>query len=497
MYKYLPALFIWIFLFSFESLSSSFSDDELGNRIAIGFSGNSYQNITQENLDRAFSMGINLVEISDYGSVNHLSFNEFNIFYRHRLFYPTVQKLRDNRTDIVREIESAYRELYQRYPGQIFAISPFSFPPENDLRFYSEAFELADTLGRNIDASFYYHSSLSSPDILPDSFNFVMGFASPSTILRENAQVMLFEPTGNKHESFQLLEQLLNRSVEYPSSIIVIPSDWFFEQMEKSSDLMLVFISHMQGQSVNIPMPDPGESIPSVNWGVILLVVIWISFILHYKNQPVYSGILTRYFTSHSFFVNDVMEHRFRNSAPGLIILIQHSLLTGLAFYATASVFFSKLGLEALSIHFPGLFISGYELLSLFVLGVLTALLAHLIAVFWIYILNKQLTHISQVLNLYSWPLHINLLLVTLLIFFKQMGALEIWILATAVSIVFTCFMSFNMAAVDSARFLEKFRVMNLFFTIGLHLLIITALLIFFFYSPIIIEPLRLALFLP
>jgi hypothetical protein len=56
--------------------------------------------------------------------------------------------------------------------------------------------------------------------------------------------------------------------------------------------------------------------------------------------------------------------------------------------------------------------------------------------------------------------------------------------------------MAFNLAAIDCVRFLEKFKAVNFLFTVVLHILVITGLVIWLFNSPRIIEPIRLALFL-
>jgi hypothetical protein len=419
LYKFFLNFILWLFLSLFISSVSHAQTDELGNRIAITFFDQSSHTIVQEDLDMFRSIGISIIEIPGLSSTNHLSFDGFNLFLRNPLKYPTAYRLNMEKENMMQEVLSLYREVNNSYTGNIAALSLFSYPNENDAQFFAAASAFADTLSRHISTPLYYNSSKIAPELLPNNFDFTSGLISSNSNLGtlDNLQAVHFRPSENKREDFRVLEYLLNQTVRQSSSITILPAGWLLEKLTNVEGFDRILQSHMRGNVVELPLPDSEADTPPVNWSVVLLVLIWISFLIHYKNQPGYSAILMRYFTGHSFFVADVMEHRLRSSAPGFIILFQHSLLSGLALYIMSDTYFRDLGLDALTTYFPGLIFDGMEYVSLFLIGTIIALLSHLVSVFWIYILNKQTSHISQVLNLYSWPLHVNLIFVTLLVF--------------------------------------------------------------------------------
>lgn len=492
------ALFFWFFLIPAHAFSSDFSSDDLGNRIALSFYPDHAQQVSQETLQKAAGLGIDLVEISDFSSVSHLSFDEYTIFLRHTLLFPTSNKLTANRESIVQNTVRLLRDADQLYPGQAVAINLFSFPNEKNSQFYSAAAELADTLSQFTDLSLYYQSAQSRVDVLPSGYSFYSGLVTPDrNIDQYHSEVIYFKPSAKERESIQSLENVLNEMVQKSESITIIPAHWFAERLETNSGFGEILRPHIEGNLVEFPLPAAISDPPPMNWSVVLLVIIWISFVLHYRTQPGYSAILTRYFTAHSFFVTDIKENRLRSSAPPFVILFQHALLAGLCFYVAANSFISQMGLDALTKYFPFIFIEGYQLTSFFVIGTVLALLSHLVSVFWLFIMNKQATHLSQVLNLYSWPLHLNLLLVTLLVILSQAESSELWIFITASAFVVVWFLSFNFAAVDCAKLLEKFGSVYLLFTVGLHFLLLLGAVILLFNFPFVLEPFQLAYYLP
>jgi hypothetical protein len=136
-------------------------------------------------------------------------------------------------------------------------------------------------------------------------------------------------------------------------------------------------------------------------------------------------------------------------------------------------------------------------ILSLFISAVLVAVLLEMVSVFWIYISNKKLTSFSQILNLYSWPLHLNLLVVTFLVVFNRVGFDEIWTLILGAVFILIWFFSFNIAAIDSSKFLENGRTLFLSGTVGVHMLVMIGIFMYLLYSPSILEPILFAIEVP
>ena len=290
---------------------------------------------------------------------------------------------------------------------------------------------------------------------------------------------------------FLSLSRVLNES------ITILPARWFFNQVEQRSDLRYLIRDFTSGNNITFPLPQQPEPPPFINWSVILLLLIWGSYALHFRYQPIYSQSMTRYFSNHMFFVDDVMENRLRNVLPGFILLIQHALLTGLFVFACVEVLVSSLGLDVIRNYFPSLMFLESTTLSLFLSAVIVAVVLQTVSVIWIYVTNKKLTSFSQILNLYSWPLHLNLIVVTFLVVFNSVGFDEIWTLILITVFILIWFFSFNIAAIDSSKYLEKGRYLFLLGTVGIHVCIVIGILVYLLYSPSFLEPIIFAIELP
>ncbi|MEX2457092.1 MAG: hypothetical protein WD381_07240, partial [Balneolaceae bacterium] len=304
-------------------------------------------------------------------------------------------------------------------------------------------------------------------------------------------------PGDDERQTLLTLEKQLNESLRFDDSLIILPAEWLLNKLEENPDFQFIIQKYLNGEQVTIPLPNQSADNPGVNWSVLLLFLIWISFVLHYKYQPVYSQSAARYFTNHTFFVTDIMENRLRNPLPGIYLLLQHALITGLFFYVSAQVLFSENGLQILAHHFPSIIWLESVLGSFFLIGIILALILQSVSILWIYLLNNKLRYFSQVINLYSWPLHINLFSVTLLVMFNQVGFGEKWIMALGIIFGLVWFFSFNIAAIDGAKFLDKYRILYLLATVGLHVLIVVIIIWFVLFSASITDPFRFAISAP
>ncbi|MEX0905686.1 MAG: hypothetical protein WD604_05490 [Balneolaceae bacterium] len=497
----LPLILIllpWLVFPSQENLPADTTAVFAEKRIALSFSGSDSFIPEESQLNLAHSTGIDLLEISEVTLFENVQADSFSILLNTPIHFPTSFELAATKTEIVSTIHRHYREAQELFPDRIIAVNTFNFPAETKPDFSQLSADIADSLFSVINTPLYFRSAYNQPPVLPAGFSFTSGYITPATIdAGISTPVVHFLPSENSRQSLEALEELFSQTESFSESIIIIPAEWLFNRIEQQPELEYVFSSYIAGNPIPFPLPAETPPRPITNWSVVLLFFIWASFVIHFRYQPVYTHSLSRYFLNHTFFVKDVMEHRIRNATPGLILYAQHALLTGLFLYVSSEVLVSNIGLAALSHHFSNFLIEGHELISLFFLGVFTALVLQTVSILWIYAFNKKLRFFSQVLNLYCWPFHLNLVVVTFLVVFNLQGSADVWVLSLSLVFGIIWFLSFNIAAIDSARFLDKFKVTNILVTVGFHILLVSFFIWLFLNSPDIIEPLQLAISLP
>lgn len=492
------ALLPWLFFSTSGILQSDLPVTDTGNQIALSFSNSGDFVPTEYQLELAKSSGIDILEVSSLSPFENLQTDSFSILLNSTIHFTTSFELAADKDEFVNLVYQHYRNAQEIFPQQITAVGMYNFPAETDPYFYPLSTEVTDTLTTLIPVPLYFQSAYHTPPAVPQGFRFAAGYITPKNIGSGiSTPVIRFVPDKNPRTSLEALENIFAQSGAFSESIIIIPAKWFFERIEQQPELEYVFSSYLSGNSIPFPLPAEEQSSPVTNWSVILLLVIWASFVVHYRYQPVYTHSLPRYFLNHTFFVKDIMEHRIRNATPGLVLYAQHALLTGLFLYVSSEVLISDIGLSALSHHFPNVLIEGYELMSLFFLGVFTALVLQTVSILWIYMLNKKFRFFSQVLNLYCWPFHLNLVVITFLVVFNLQGSADVWVFTLSLLFGIIWFLSFNFAAIDSARFIEKYKFVNILLTAGVHVLLVVFTIWFFINSPDIIQPIQLAISLP
>lgn len=474
------------------------TDQPNQHRLVLSFVSDGFVPSEQQ-LAVAEGLNMTLFEVSEPSQVSSFSDRQYSYLLAIGPEFQVPGQLSHNLSAVADDMLRTYRDFERIIPGKIAAVGAMRYPFESYPNFIETAEALSDTLLTEITVPLYLQSAGYPVNNRPYGFNFTSVRAHPEQSQHIDRSVVHFVPSDDLNATFSSLNQTMDYLLNYDESILILPASWFFSQLERQSDLRYLFTDHMSGNSVVLPLPSEESQPPYFNWSIVLLFLIWGSFALHFRYQPIYGQSVIRYFSNHSFFVDDVMEHRLRNVLPGIVLLMQHALLTGLFVYASMEVMVTKLGLEVLNFHFPGIMLFANPLFSLFMAGVATALLLQAISALWIYFSNKELTAFSQVLNLYSWPLHLNLLVVTFLIVFNQMGFSEILILVLAGLFIIIWFFSFNIAAIDSTKLLETTgaKILFLSLTVGLHIVLLLGVLTYFLYTPSVIEPILFAIDVP
>jgi hypothetical protein len=472
----------------------STSESRFGNRIALSFDSVSDQVDQQQLLVDASEIGINLIHFTHPDQLKANNADDFFLIYQHPESYSTINSLRDRSGEITADIRNTLQIVMDQYPDRIISAGLFQYPNERHPQFNAYATQIADSIREFSGLPIFYQSALSADSPNAEGFDFTV----PTVTAGENsprANALFFDPDKNIRQSKKTLENLFKHTLEFEESLLIIPAEWFQNYVSSNEDYRTIFSEYLKGNLLPFPIPQTPEAPPSIHWNVVFLFLILGSILLHMRFQPVYIQALPRYFFNHSFFLVDVIEHRIRNIFPGVLILFQHSVVTGVIMYLTADGLFNERSLSALAHHFPAVFWTTNPYVSLFLAGFFISLIMQIISVMWLHLPNKKLQFFSQTLNLYAWPLHINFLVATVLIVFHNQSPGQTLIFFLLASYLIVWFMSFNLAAYDAAKFLEKYSLPYILFTIGLHTLLFVFLIWFAFYSPAISEPVQMALF--
>lgn len=497
---YVLSLFLFGLIVSINAEAvTGFSQNESEHRIALKISTPENSLLTSSQLDEIREIGIDLLEISFPTSIPTDDLEPFYLLLDSNIHFTIENDVSADQESIINSIQLGYNSVPDRLKNNVAAVKVFDFPSDYRPSFSSSADSLLIKLSSSIEKPFYYQSAFSKPEYPVANVDFRVNRIDAKTDSNDTdfSAITFFEPSKNRVESLNKLEELLNRSLNEPESLIIIPADWFLSQTESQRAFATIISSYLDGKTVDFPMPAETSESADANWPIILLLLIWASFVLHYKYQPMYKATLPRYFFYHSFFIHDVIRQRIRSALPGIIVLFQHSVITGLFFFMLADSFVSDLGLQSLSYHYPAFFYSGFEKLSIFLIGVFFSLIFHVISIAWLYLPNKKLKQLAQVVNLYSWPFHINLIIATVAFYIVEVLSAQDLAIATIIVYFFFWFSGFIFAAVDSARFLNKFRIPNLILTVGLYFLLIIGALIIALWVPGIYQPLEMAFMLP
>ncbi len=308
-------------------------------------------------------------------------------------------------------------------------------------------------------------------------------------------QLMLYDPTSKAASYLTPFKEFLKRYGN-SSMPVFVDMQWLMNTMDRHPTVgstLRLFTSDS-----NFIFPTPEEEIPSESKHdpiVLLLLIIWGVFFANYNVSPVYRKSLNRYFLSHTFFVDDVMQRHIRTSGATTTLLLQHSLLAGICIYSMAYTLLSPVGLEALFYHYPALGVAGNSLASLFLLGCLLSLALSIVSILWISLSNKKIREYNQVVNLYAWPLQLNFVVATLMVILLKAGSSGFLIVGLGTIFILIQLFAFLVTSADTARNLFNKRGLFLSLTAGLYLLGLAGAIYWYFKSEVP-EVLDLALYL-
>jgi hypothetical protein len=482
----------------YPAVSDSLSLENGSKFLGVYLNADEASALTESKLQSFRSSGIRVIQIPDHApaSISELiGASGFRWIIEHQNpFY-----FHDYRSDadslLIAEFHQNARARYTNTTLPLIAVNLFQYPYETDNASAAFMSRMAGIVREHIDVPLFYVSGIENERVpVVAGFNFTSHAAGVNDQPEGSGFYHFYPDYNSDFASLSALKNLMEvTTASQGQSVILIPADWLLTITEKHPFLRSTFPEYSSTGQVIFPLPADSSATPSINWSVILLMIVLGSYIVHYRYQPVYKRSISRYFTNHKFFVDDILEYRTRSFWPGFILLTQHAFLCGITAYLASKYFFSDAGLQALFHHLPLLALFVASSFSFFIWGFLISIVLQAVSVVWIFILNKKLKALVQAIHLYCWPLHLNLLVVMLMVSIysanPDSGLLPILILLFPV----IWFFSFNVAAIDAAKALRGSGIFYLILTVGIHVLLISALLFFLFYTPLIYKSVYLA----
>ena len=474
--------------------------DRTQNRIALSNVSNPSFTPSSEQLDIAISSGMSLFEVSSASNVSIFTEENISLLFNADIPYPTVNALKLNRNSIIQSVTNDYLRLSNRQQSFIAAVGLFRYPADFSNGFNEIASSIADTISGMIDKPLYYHS-FSKEIVSPQEFSFTADLVNADSEthspLSLSSAVVYLEPSASDKETLATLAELMEATRGFNESIIIIPAEWFFKIHETHPAIIPVLKNYTNGRILNMPLPADAPKPAGANPGIILLFLIFAALIIQYKYQPVVLQFMGRYFFNHSFFMADILDNRVRSVSPGLAFMGIHSIVNGLFFLTIFQSFFSDAGLNILSHYFAPEIARDFELPIIFISAVVMGLIVHMLSILWLRLLNREINSFSKSINLYIWPFIFTLLPTSLLLFNHHTGNLYPVAILMAALYLLTWLVSFASASINAARRLERFRALNIFFTIGVYSLIFAGLCTALVMVPSLFEPIELALMMP
>jgi len=295
---------------------------------------------------------------------------------------------------------------------------------------------------------------------------------SLSSGVKKSAKTLMYNPadvTGFDQQSFRNILEFAKK--ENTPDILFLSFSWLAERLSEGDKIVSIIENYSSDPEAKFAI-DKKTAENNQNSGLILLFIMLIgSTAIHYRYNSMYQRLLFRYFSTHSFFVNDVAEWRIRTSAPGLIIMIQNAIAGGILLQMLAEYVVPSAGWEVLIHYFYPL---KYIYASLPVLSLCSSLgifAIELLTVLWMYLTNQSVRHINQVVLLYGWPLQINILVCGAALTIYQANMWEGYVILLAGAYVLIWLIAYLAAIMDMSSFTKKKRGVFMILTLGIGIL--------------------------
>jgi hypothetical protein len=191
----------------------------------------------------------------------------------------------------------------------------------------------------------------------------------------------------------------------------------------------------------------------------ILLLLLWGTFLVFFMLSGGYHRSLIRYFTTHNFYINDIMMRRIK---PGNEILI--SLILSLMSAGVLMVLFFQYSLDSTTIEFLNTILPFVYIISSG--GIITQFLSGSLLIFalitpgllWLSITAGGTLHQSQILQIYLLPLQLSILFASAALLSVMNGVNPGFISGMLILTLLTLLMMVALCAIDFIPYMQTAR---------------------------------------
>lgn len=395
-----------------------------------------------------------LEEVIDAGEMAAIEAAGLDVYVSVPVKFPTVWSIEKDREQLIRRW-SRYINFYRNYDN-VKGIGLFRFGQTHSSRFRDFFESLVGEIDRITDIPLYYISSSAVDSEFSALFDFRIYLAADTSDISGLAAFdriggIAYSPPGRKFD-IRMFQAILNQTREIAEVPLFLEWEWFAYNLSESN--LIEEVIHLYAADANALFANPGAQPEktSSNWLILILLIIWASFVIHYSLMPTYRKSLMRFFDNHTFLMNDVMSRHIRVGQSSTFILFQQGLLGGLFLLALVKYTLSPLGFEALIFHLPLIYPYSPNYFVIFLTGFFLFILFNAICTGWLYLMNSGIRHLSQAAIFQLWPQHLNLFVVTLLIALIFSGASPVFINIVAVMFLIVLFGSFVYSVIDAGN---------------------------------------------
>lgn len=454
---YFSRIFFIITFYIIGSTNLLKAQELLTTRLGITWESPNSSNITSK-LSFYNELGVRYIELKHpvpTAVLDSVSKYSFLVFVRFDKSFLTNSDVQRDYNFLLEEYSSLVMH-YAEYES-VVAYGLYSYSQSYHPQF-ATSFELIKKQLRQLTNREFYEINSNSQVILDFSL-----FGSIDNEVPNNTTSVVYSKNYQREDLAVVNEMFKNNP-----SIIFLHSNWLESAINDYQPFLNSLHAFVTDRTFTLPLPQHKSAPINFNWPVFLLVLTWISIGIHILLSGTYKPLIFRYFTGHRFFVDDVMRYRERSYLSGIFLFVQHTILSGLAFYVLAKFCISKNGLIAIYEVLPQLGLFGKNYFSLFALTILLTVILQLIGLAWLYIPNKSMTHFSQVLSLYTWIFHLDFVIVSIMLILLLTNGSGFFIVLLSVLFIATWLIGFFLTSFDSSKYLIEKRIEYIFKTFGL-----------------------------
>lgn len=455
----------------------------------------------QKQLGFFSSLGIRYLQIDEALPTSvwkHISALNFHVYALLPIRFPIASAFEKKDSVITKNS----RQLLKQFSSHqsVKAIGIFAYGPEKNAHFKQQIQRFITSIAEKINKPVFYVSSKPAASPLDFLFDFkIVHLASNSIHIRSEAEASI---GGYSVPIFGASRQALVRVKHAMQTVHKIKQVPVFLDGDKLLALINKFpkfgntLAHytmVKGYPLPVSQIEPLDN-TKTNLITILLLICWLLFSVTYFLSPIYRQSFYRYFTGHQFFLTDVFERHIRTPLPGISILIQQVILTGIVFFCMSQSFISPLGKNALLYHYPFLSLLGQSNITFLLWGFITALFFEVLCVCWLLFTNPKLKHFTQILNLYPWVFQVNILVVTIMVTVIAAGWAQWLLIVAGVLFILITLAPFIIASLDAVKLLRsRHRAWTISGTLVLYTGLLLVLIIWISLSPQLKQVLGLA----